>query len=49
MRADHAFGLLLCLFAVLALKAVPAFAAWFGITPKVTAELRTVLEEKLIG
>ena len=30
-------------------QAVPAFAAWFGITPKVTAELRTVLEEKLIG
>lgn len=30
-------------------QAVPAFAAWFGITPKVTAELRNVLEEKLIG
>jgi len=30
-------------------QAVPAFAAWFGITPIVTAELRAVLEEKLIG
>lgn len=30
-------------------QAVPAFAAWFGITPKVTDVLRTVLEEKLIG
>ncbi len=30
-------------------QAVPAFAAWFGITPEVTAELRAVLEEKLIG
>jgi len=28
-------------------QAVPSFAAWFGITPKVTAELRTVLEEQL--
>lgn len=28
-------------------QAVPSFAAWFGIAPKVTAELRAVLEEKL--
>jgi len=28
-------------------QAVPAFAAWFGVTPKVTAELRTKLLQKL--
>jgi shikimate dehydrogenase len=28
-------------------QAVPSFAAWFGITPKVTPELRALLEEKL--
>ena len=28
-------------------QAVPSFAAWFGIAPKVTPELRAVLEEKL--
>ena len=30
-------------------QAVPAFEAWFGIRPKVTGELRKVLEEKLNG
>ena len=30
-------------------QAVPAFAAWFGITPKVTAELRARLEKALPG
>jgi shikimate dehydrogenase len=30
-------------------QAVPAFAAWFGTTPEVTADLRTLLEEKLRG
>ena len=28
-------------------QAAPAFAAWFGITPIVTPELRMVLEAKL--
>ncbi len=28
-------------------QAVPSFAAWFGVTPKVTPELRAILEEKL--
>ena len=28
-------------------QAAPAFAAWFGITPEVTPELRALLEEKL--
>jgi shikimate dehydrogenase len=30
-------------------QAVPAFAAWFGITPKVTPELRAALEQALRG
>lgn len=30
-------------------QAAPAFAAWFGVTPDVTPELRAVLEEKLRG
>jgi shikimate dehydrogenase len=30
-------------------QAVPAFAAWFGITPKVTPELRAELERALSG
>jgi shikimate dehydrogenase len=30
-------------------QAVPAFAAWFGVTPQVTPDLRAVLEEKLRG
>ena len=30
-------------------QAVPAFAAWFGITPKVTPELRAALERALRG
>ncbi len=29
-------------------QAVPAFAAWFGVTPEVTLELRTELEKALI-
>ena len=28
-------------------QAVPAFAAWFGVTPRVTPQLRTVLEKTL--
>jgi shikimate dehydrogenase len=30
-------------------QAVPAFEAWFGVTPAVTAELRGVLEQELNG
>jgi shikimate dehydrogenase len=30
-------------------QAVPAFAAWFGVTPRVTAALRSALEEALRG
>jgi len=30
-------------------QAVPAFAAWFGVTPKVTPGLRAALEAKLAG
>jgi shikimate dehydrogenase len=30
-------------------QAVPAFAAWFGVTPKVTPELRAELERALSG
>ena len=30
-------------------QAVPAFAAWFGVTPKVTPELRAELEKALGG
>jgi shikimate dehydrogenase len=30
-------------------QAVPAFAAWFGVTPKVTPELRTELERAVRG
>jgi len=30
-------------------QAVPAFAAWFGVTPTVTQKLRTQLERALGG
>jgi shikimate dehydrogenase len=30
-------------------QAVPAFAAWFGVTPQVTPELRAELERALGG
>ena len=30
-------------------QAVPAFAAWFGVTPKVTPQLRAELERTLGG
>jgi shikimate dehydrogenase len=29
-------------------QAVPAFAAWFGVTPEVTPELRATLEKALL-